>query len=241
MSELLEQLRRKINNIDHKILSLITDRSALLGDILSAKIGGTNSDQITVFDPKREEEVVRHLIAENSSVLPDAAIADIFQSIMGACRNVQIDQIDNAEPFQVSIQGSRGSYSEQAILQYCQNKSMGHHQIDFAVTSEKVLHAVTDGKSRFGIVALNNAHGGLVDETIQALSQSRYLIIDSVVLVVEHALLIRSETDAQSIQAIYSHPQALKQCREYLQQHYPDVEQIAWQDTALAASDLAAG
>ena len=85
MNNQLNKLRQKIDEIDHQILSLITDRSALLGDVLQAKIKGAPGDDVVVFYPKREEEIIRRLISKNKSILSDHDITHIYQSIMSAC------------------------------------------------------------------------------------------------------------------------------------------------------------
>lgn len=240
MTKTLENVRNKISSIDHQILELITKRVTLMQDVLVEKTALAKDNVVHIFDPKREAAVVRHLVSANQSALSDAAIADIFESIILACRQIQLDQSGLVEAFSISIQGDVGSYSEQACQLYCQNKSIDH-AIHYAISSERVLRQVVSGESLYGLVALNNAHGGLVNETIQALSGSRYLIVDSVVLVVDHALLVLPDTLPDAIDAIYSHPQALKQCRDYLAANYPHASLQSWGDTALAAKDLAEG
>ena len=241
MARALKDIRDEITSIDDQILDLITKRSALLQDVLLAKEALAKGDAAAVFDPRREALIIRRLVSANNSVLPDAAVANIFESIILACRQVQLNQARSVAPFSISIQGDVGSYSEQACLLYCQNKAIDHHQIHYAISSERVLDDLTLRKSSYGLVALNNAHGGLVNETIQALSKNRYLIVDSMVLVVEHSLLALPDTLPNTIDTIYSHPQALKQCREYLAAHYPNATVQSWRDTALAAKDLAEG
>ena len=118
---------------------------------------------------------------------------------------------------------------------------MGHYKINFAVSSENVLNDINTGKAEYGLVALNNSQGGLVNETIKALGENKYLIVDSVVYKVEHSLIARVGVALENVKKIYSHPQALKQCKEYLAKHYPDCEYLPYKDTALAAIDLAAG
>ena len=238
MKTTLEDLREKISAIDLQLLELLDDRSALLKDILAVKVKSTHKEAVAVFDPKREVSIVRRLVTKNRSVLPDGAIEAVFEAVMRACRQVQIDQSDLVAPFSISIQGDIGSYSEQACLLYCQRKAVKNHLINYAISSECVLHQVQSHASPYGLVALNNARGGLVKETIDALSCSRYLIVDSIVLVVQHALMARPGTAPE---AINSHPQALKQCRDYLLKRYPSAILEPWKDTALAAKDLAAG
>jgi|GEM_PF-1042483 len=242
MNQELKDLREKINAIDDQLLTLITERSALLDSVLAAKIHTAAGKAPSVFIPEREQKIIDRLTIKNKSNLSDKAIANIFQSIINACRNFQIanNKLEN-EILSISIQGIEGSYSEQAALKFCRQKSLLNYHIDYAVSSDNVLKNIISGKTKYGIVALNNAQGGLVVETIDALSKHQYRIIDSVILLVEHSLMTLPGTQKEQVKNIVSHPQALKQCHEYLQKEYPHSKQIPWIDTALSARDLVAG
>jgi chorismate mutase/prephenate dehydratase len=239
MKKSLDDLRQEINDLDLEILSLLTKRAEKINGVIAAKKASSDNEDVIIFDPKREAEIIRLVVIKNRSILPDADVATIFKAIIGACRNLQMTTVANARPFCISIQGDRGSYSEQALLQYCHQKSLENYKITYAITSAAVLHDMNSIKSQYGLVALNNSQGGLVSETIEALSQNRYLIIDSVILKVNHSILALNGVSQYDIKKIYSHPQALKQCREYLARNYPHCEIIPWRDTAQAASDLA--
>ena len=237
----LKHTREKISEIDKKILDLITERMSLVNDVLQEKINMANDGAVDIFDLKREAAIIQNLIDHNTTALTSTSIENIFESIIHACRDAQIQQAHQAMPFLLSIQGTPGSYSEQAAWRYLQKKSIKDHQMLYAKSSAGVMRDISENPKCYGLVALNNAHGGLVKETIEALSSGQYLIIHSMVLRVEHALLTRPENTREDIAAIYSHPQALKQCRDYLKKNYPHAQQLSWEDTSLAAHDLANG
>ena len=211
MNNKLQTIRNEITAIDNDILNLISARSTLLTDILTVKSANALGSEICVFDPKQEQYKIDCLTEKNSSQFSDKDIATIFQAIISASRNLQIDRAENAEPFQVSIQGTKGSYSELAMLKYCQQKSIQHYKVNYAISSHNVLCDIHSGRVRYGIIALNNAQGGLVNETIKALTDHKYLIVDSIVLLVEHSLIVLEGADQSQLKQIYSHPQALKQ------------------------------
>ena len=237
----LKHTREKISEIDKKILDLITERMSFVHDILQKKINMADGGAVDIFDPKREAAIIQNLIEKNDTSLSSQSIENIFESIIHACRDAQIHKVHQAMPFLLSIQGTPGSYSEQAAWRYLQKKSIQGHQLLYAKNSARVVRDIRENPKCYGLVALNNAHGGLVQETIEALSNGQYLIVHSLVLTVEHALLTRPENTREDIAAIYSHPQALKQCRAYLKKNYPHAQQLSWEDTALAAHDLASG
>lgn len=241
MSNELENLRKQINSIDNKLLALIAERSSRAEQVLAAKIKAANGKMPEIFVPEREHKIIARLIAQNKSALTGESIANIFQTIINVCRNLQIDAHPKKERFKVSVQGIKGSFSEQAAIKFFKRKTLLNYCIDYAVSSDNVLKNLTSGKVHYGIVALNNAQGGLVSETINALSKYKYRIIDSVIILVEHSLLALSGMKKEKIKNVYSHPQALSQCRDYLKREYLHCKQIPWADTALSANDLATG
>jgi len=242
MNHELEDLREQINNIDSELLALITERASLLEQVVATKLKDSDGGPARIFVPEREQKIISRLMMENKSHLDNKTIANIFQSIINACRNFQItrNQSEN-EPLTISIQGIEGSYSEQAAFKFCRQKALLSYTLDYAVSSDNVLKQLSSGKVQYGIVALNNSQGGLVKETLDALNHHQYRIVDSVIVLVEHSLLALSNTKKEQIKNIYSHPQALRQCHQYLEKEYPHCKQIAWADTALSAVDLAAG
>jgi prephenate dehydratase len=108
-----------------------------------------------------------------------------------------------------------------------------------------VLKALEEGKIDFGISAIENSLGGLVWETINALSEFNCRIIDNFAIVINHVLLGVPGGTIDSIDTIMSHPQALAQTRGTLARDYPDKKQVSGEgilvDQATAAAALAEG
>ena len=242
MSNKLDTIRKDINSIDNEILSLITKRSELLEDVLDEKIKLAKNEKLKIFIPDRESQIIQRLIEDNTSKLDAKSIKTIFQSIINECRNFQINKNKGVnEIINISIQGIHGSFNEQAAIKYCKQKNLSDVKFEYAVSSEGVLNNLSKGKTNYGVVAINNSKAGLVTETIEALDKHHYHIIDIVKISVKHALLSLPNIDIDDIKYVYSHPQALKQCSEYLHNNYPNWEIRPWANTALAASDLSTG
>ena len=66
------------------------------------------------------------------------------------------------------------------------------------------------------------------------------LIEGEVVLPINHYLITKPSTSVEEIESIYSHPQSLGQCKNYLQAHFPEVEQIASLSNATAVTTMLA-
>ncbi len=151
----------------------------------------------------------------------------------------------NKQIFKIGIQGGKGSFNEEACRTYCKQKNISDYEIVYLYTSDRVIKALEDGEIDFGISAIENSLGGLVWETINALSEFNCRILDNFAIIINHALLGAPGSTIAAIDTIMSHPQALAQTRGTLARDYPDKKQVSGEgilvDQATAAAALAAG
>jgi prephenate dehydratase len=92
-----------------------------------------------------------------------------------------------------------------------------------------------------GIVPIENSLEGSVTETLDVLIHDpRLLIRSELVMAIEHCLLARPGVEASDVRAIYSHPQALAQCRGFLERCFPKAEVVAALSTAAAVEEMVA-
>lgn len=149
------------------------------------------------------------------------------------------------ELLRVGIQGGQGSFNEEACRAYAGQHGLAAYKIAYLYTSRNVLQALHKGEIERGVFAIQNAVGGVVMETIHALSEFDCEIVEIFEIVISHCLLIRPGVDFVDIDTIISHPQALAQCRTTLQARYPHLQQISGEgdlvDQALCAQYLSAG
>ena len=97
-----------------------------------------------------------------------------------------------------------------------------------------VFTEVEKGVADLGVVPIENSTEGVVNSTLDVLIDSELSITAEIATTVSHCLLTRSGT-LDGVQKVYSHPQALAQCRQWLSQNLPNVAQIEVASTALAA------
>jgi prephenate dehydratase len=104
----------------------------------------------------------------------------------------------------------------------------------------RTLQAVSSGEAILGIVPVENSIEGSVTMTADTIWQldAPLQIQQAVVLSIDHAL-ISIATDLNQIELVYSHPQALSQCQEWLQQHLPKAGRISENSTTAALTTLA--
>lgn len=151
----------------------------------------------------------------------------------------------------ISCLGPEGTFSQIATLKYLEHlnnltaDSAEHLDTDFYPhtvislrhTIEDVLHSIHGEESELGIVPIENSTEGVVNATLDTLIFSTNLkIVDEIILPVAHNLFISPKN--KSIRQIYSHPQALAQCRKFLAANYKDIPIIPTTSTSEACQKI---
>ncbi|GAB3689216.1 prephenate dehydratase [Salinarchaeum chitinilyticum] len=117
--------------------------------------------------------------------------------------------------------GPEGTYSHRAA------KAVDD-SVAFRESVTAIVEAVASGEFERGVIAIENSIEGSVTESLDALANSEVAVVREIVTPIRHALLAQSE----SFERIESHTQALAQCRQYLNEHYPDADREAVASTA---------
>ena len=130
--------------------------------------------------------------------------------------------------------GPKGTYTEEAAFQYDPEADLQPFQ-----TIPAVGLAVTSSTTDLGVVPIENSLEGAVNNTLDILiSQPDLSIFNELVLPINHYLMVKPGTKTSDIQVIYSHPQSLGQCQEYLESRFPNVQQIASLSNSAAVADM---
>lgn len=142
---------------------------------------------------------------------------------------------------QLGVMGAKGSFSEKAALEYATKNGITSPQIQYLITAEGVLSALSKGKIDKGVFPIENSNGGLVIEAMDAVARYSFAIETMFEIDVHLHLLVKPGVTTSHITTICSQDQALKQCRMYLKRVWPHIEIEMYDDTATAASHLANG
>lgn len=124
----------------------------------------------------------------------------------------------------IGIQGGKGSFNEETLLLHFPKTS--NYVIKYLYTTKNVLEELESGRITLGQFAISNSIGGIVDESIYASSQYRYIIKEKYTLNINQCLLVRKEANMEEIEKIVSHPQCFDQCKNNLQRFYPNLKLI---------------
>jgi prephenate dehydratase len=132
--------------------------------------------------------------------------------------------------------GPAGTFTEEAAHQHDP-----HAQFQPIPSIPGVALAVVSGIADEGVVPIENSLEGSVNDTLDILiRQPKLFIRRELVLPIEHCLLVKPGVTASDIQVVYSHPQALAQCREFLERCFPKAQLVASLSTAAGVGDVKA-
>ncbi len=127
----------------------------------------------------------------------------------------------------IGIQGGKGSFNEEAVQFYLKKAGITKYKIEYLYTSENVLKALHSGNIDRGQFAIHNSVGGIVGESIEAMANYNFKIIEEFSIKISHALMIRKDAKFSEVTTIMTHPQVLAQCKQTLAQKYPNLKQIS--------------
>lgn len=222
----LENLRRRIDEIDSGLLELISERARMAIEVARVKSEESNED-CSFYRPEREAQVLRKIIERNPGSLSEEKMARLFREIMSAC--LALEQTLN-----IAYLGPEGTFTQDAAL-----KHFGHSVETTAMgTIDQVFREVESGACQYGVVPVENSIEGVVNHTLDMLINSGLMICGEVELRIHHYLMSK-EDSIDNITRVYSHQQSLAQCRAWLDAHLLKVERIAVNSNAEAARIVA--
>lgn len=219
----LASLRRKVDQADNKILTALMERAAVVSDI--GRLKNQRGDPVLVAG--RERDLVNRLLALNTSPLPAESVEDIFNTIINHFRLLQ-------KQITVAYFGPEASYTHQAAVK--------HFGKACALVGEKsiadVFATVDSGRADYGVVPIENSTEGVVNHTLDMFMESDLRICAERQDFISHCLL-RAPGSSKKITSVLSHPQALAQCRQWLESHMTGVPLIPTASTSDAAAQAA--
>jgi chorismate mutase/prephenate dehydratase len=211
----LEDLRKRIDEIDTWIVELIGERIKIAEEIGQGK----KEQSKLIEDRERELRVLKNIrgLAHDRNISP-SDIENIYRHIIDACKKIQA--------VTVAFQGEPGAYSEEAAFRFFgrSTESRPYESID------EVFEAVEVGDVPFAMVAVENSLEGSITRAYDLLLDSPLMVCSETELRISHCLIANAEATLDTIKKVYSHPQALGQCRSFLK--HLDCELIPESDTA---------
>lgn len=214
----LKTIRKNIDLLDSEILKLLKDRMEQI--LLTKKF------KSQIEDSQRENEVLERIRQNSTGIINADFIEKIYIEIIKESKNLQQNDWEL-----IAFQGEHGAYGEVASRKW-NSDFIPIPCREFA----DVFEGVKDGLYDFGIVPVENTLGGVVGQVNELLIKTELNFVAAVELPIHLCLLALPETDHREIHTVYSHPQALAQCRRFLARNRLDP--VQYHDTAGAAKML---
>ena len=215
----LEEVRHKIDRIDRELLVLLQERMGLALRSKKFKEG--------ISDPRREEDLLARAERLNLDLVERSFTRQLLETIIQESKRLQEE-----DRKLVAFQGEHGAYGEVASRRLVPRGAY-IPCLEFV----DVFRGVEEEDLDLGVVPVENSLEGAVTQVNDLLTTTDLKVVGEIKVAVKHCLLATRGTDYREIRVVYSHPQALAQCRGFLMRN--KLEPHPFYDTAGAAKMLA--
>lgn len=233
-------LRKEIDEIDEQLIPLLLKRMSIAENVAKYKV----ERGIPVLNEEREQQILDNVAAKCGN--QGETIKTVFAATMDASRALQHkiigggkalrDTIENAlssggldaDGCCVACQGVDGAYSGVTASRLFPNANINYYK-----QFEDVFEAVNRGEAKFGVIPVENSTAGSVHESYDLIMKYRFYVVGAYDLKIEHCLCAKESTRYEDITDVYSHPQALSQCNNFLKNF--DFTGVNYTNTAAAA------
>lgn len=237
----LLELRKKIDDIDNRLIPLLMQRMDISAQVADYKV----KRGIPVLNEEREQQILDH-VAEQCGDKGET-IKTVFSAMMDASRAIQHKIIGGGQELREQINhalSQKSNLTAQTGLVACQGvegaysgvtagKIFPDAKIKFYRQFEDVFEAVNKGEAVFGVIPVENSTAGSVHESYDLIMKYRFYVVGAYDLKIEHCLCAGENTRYEDITDVYSHPQALSQCSNFIKNF--DFTGVNYSNTAAAA------
>lgn len=219
----IKVIRGKIDQVDNQILNLLNERAKLV--IKVGKLKKAGNYDFHILD--RECAIYERLINQNPGPFPTEAIRDVFREILSASLSLE-------KTLKVMYLGPEATFCHMASIQQFGHAAKFYQAKGLA----DIFDEVEKGRMDYGVVPIENSTEGVVNLTLDLFIDSHLKICAEILLKVAHHLLSKSGK-VEDVKRVYSHPQAIAQCTNWLAKNLPHIPVKEVFSTAKAAQHAA--
>jgi chorismate mutase/prephenate dehydratase len=216
------ELRRQIEKADRELAKLVASRTELAVKFHRARV----AEGRPLFDAVEEQELLHHAIDGVKGTLAEHSLRAVWQILSSGARSA-------IKATRVAYLGPQYSYSHIAAIEHFGTQM----ELAPVASIKSVFEELVHNTATYGVVPIENSTDGRIVDTLDMFARNPVRICGEVQLKIHHQLLGRC-TRAE-ITEVYSKPQALSQCREWLGKHVPQARLVEMTSTT-AAAQLAA-
>ncbi len=238
----LNEIRKDINEIDDKLLELYKRRMDCAEEVGYYK----KEKNIPILNEKREEDILNK-IEENGGKY-GASARMLYSTIMELSRALQYNIVESGKALRetlakaeeavpktgvkVAYQGIKGANGHEAALRLFPEGEVLPYK-----SFEDVFLAVENGEVSFGVVPVENSTAGSVSAVYDLILKHRFYIVGALDLHIDYCLCGLKQSDFSDIEKVWTHPQSIAQCENYIAKN--NFEAVPKANTAFAARDVA--
>lgn len=241
----ITEIRKDIDAIDQSIVDLYERRMDLADEVAAFKM----EKKKPVFDRQREQSKLNSLTALSADPLVKQGIRELFTSIMSGSRKKQygiLSRNGHRKTFgfkckrgfdftgcEIAYQGVEGAYSQAALVKFFGE----HHKTHPVKTWREAFEDLKNKRADYAVLPIENSTAGMISENFDLMTEYDCAVIGEQVIKIDHSLLALPGAKLSDIKVVYSHPQALLQCSDYLDSH-PSFEARSVLNTAMSAKKV---
>lgn len=215
----LDELRQNIDAIDDEILRLLNKRAEYVVEVGRIK----QKSNRPLYVPSREKAIYERLVKNNPGPFPPNALRSVFREIISASLSLE-------EVQKISYLGPEGTFTHLAGIKHFGLSS----KMISARSIPEVFEDVDKKRADYGVIPIENSLEGVVNHTLDMFMDSDLNICGEIFIEVNHNLMNKSGIFGD-IKRIYSHPHAIAQCRNWLNNNVPEIQIFEVESTAKAA------
>lgn len=214
----LQSVRKELQRLDRDLVKLLSDRARSAQKLATLR----QSNGAPLYDLVEEQQALAEFLAQNKGPLSEGAVRAIFRDVLAASRSL-------VKPLRIAYLGPKYSYSHLAAI----DRFGDSPDLAPVATIKAVFESVHFRQAEFGIVPIENSTDGRIVDTLDMFARLPTRITGEVSLAIHHHLL--GKCSRGEVTEVYSKPQALSQCRDWLAKNLPHAKAIEMTSTAIAA------
>jgi chorismate mutase/prephenate dehydratase len=214
--------RKAIDKLDAHIVRLLNERTKQVLAIGNIKLKAGEE----IYAPHRERAVLDRICRLNQGPITDDQLHTIYREIMSSALALEKTMI-------IAYLGPEATFTHQAAIQ----KFGSSLRYASQKTINDVFTEVSRNRADYGVVPIENTTEGIVTHTLDMFVDSDLKIVSQIVLPIQYCLAANCKLEG--IRRLYVHPQALGQCRSWVQKNLPHAEILETSSNARSAELVA--
>ena len=238
----LKEIRKSIDEIDSQLIELFKKRMDCAKEVGIYK----QANNIPVLNQDRENQILDDIEKKGGEYGAHSRL--LYSNIMELSRALQHNIVGSGKELKALIGCAESELPEENIVvEYQGIKGANGHEATLNIfpkgiaknykSFSDVFNAVDSGEASFGVLPVENSSAGSVSAVYDLILQHRFYIVGALDLPIDYCLAGLKQSEFSDIETVWTHPQSLSQCAQYIADH--EFNSVPCSNTAVAARDVA--